>query len=316
MKYKHLFWAIILIALGVLFILNNLGVLHFSWYQFLYLWPLILVIWGIAILPVRDAVKLIMVAGVFVITVLFINSAPSHPSWASRFHRSGPFSWEWDDEEDESDTRANTVNQNLVVPLDSLATHGSLDLDATAGTFTFSGEAKDFLEFSKTGDVGNYEMTTSEGTGRKDITLHLNGKGSSHHFKKNHVEIKLNPKPSWNLNLDIGAASMEMDLSNYKIDTADFDAGASSINLKLGDKNPVSVFTFNAGASSIHLSVPKSAGCQVSSESFLISKTFDGFKKKEGEKGNIYETDNFARATSKIYITVKTAVSSIEIERY
>jgi hypothetical protein len=31
MKYKHLFWAIILISIGLLFLLGNLGVIDFTW---------------------------------------------------------------------------------------------------------------------------------------------------------------------------------------------------------------------------------------------------------------------------------------------
>ncbi len=314
MKYKHLFWAIILIAVGIIFILNNFGILHFSWYNFWQLWPIILILWGISVLPVKDIAKFGMLIGVLLMTTLAINWMPNHRPWFSHFQRNGDMSWEWDDDdENDNGTRSNTVDQNLSVPFDSLVSKGTLDLDAAAGTFTFSGETPELLAFSKTGDIGNYELTTDDKKNTKNISLRLENKGSRHHFNKNHVNIKLNSKPAWNLKFDIGAASMDMDLSNYKIDTAEFDAGASSITIKMGNKNPLSVVTFNAGASSIHLSVPKSAGCQVSSESFLVSKTFEGFHKKEG---HIYETENFTRATSKIYITVKTAVSSIDIRQY
>lgn len=313
MKYKPLFWAIILIAIGVIFILNNFGILNFSWYNFWQLWPLLLIFSGISVLPVKDSAKFVMLAGALVMAAVFINRAPAHDSWFSHFHRNGNMSWEWDDNEDNTNSSSNTMDQNLSVPFDSLAPKGILNLDAAAGTFTFEGEATEFLMFNKTGDIGNYELTTSESGKTKEISLHLQGKHAHHNFNKNHVTIKLNPKTEWKFKFNIGAASMNMDLSNYKIDTADFDAGASSITLKLGSKNPITVVTFNAGASSIHVSVPKTAGCQVSSESFLASKTFEGFHRKEG---HLYETDNFAHATSKIYITVKTALSSIDVNQY
>ena len=314
MKYKHLFWAIILIAIGIIFILNNLGILHFSWYNFWQLWPVILILWGISILPVKDMAKFAMLIGVLLMTTIAINWMPDHHPWFSHFQRNGDMSWEWNDDDDNADgTRANTVDQNLSVPFDSLSRKGVLELDAAAGTFTFSGETQEFLSFSKTGDIGNYILTTDTSDKIKNISLRLEERSSNHHFNKNHVSIKLNPKPAWDLKFNIGAASMDMDLSNYKIDTAEFDAGASSITIKLGATNPITVVTFNAGASSIHLSVPKNAGCQVFSESFLVSKTFEGFQKKEG---HIWETGNFSKATSKIYVTVKTAVSSIEIRQY
>jgi hypothetical protein len=132
-------------------------------------------------------------------------------------------------------------------------------------------------------------------------------------IRKNKVAIKLNPVPSWNMKLDIGAASMQMDLSLYKIDTMDVDAGASSMEIKLGDRSPLSVLSFDAGASSIELSIPRSSGCQISSDSFLISKKFEGFS-KNGDR--TYQTENFVTSKNRIYITVNTAVSSIEIKRY
>ena len=104
-----------------------------------------------------------------------------------------------------------------------------------------------------------------------------------------------------------------MQLENYMVDTATINAGASSIDMKLGMKNPVTVVVLNAGASSINLKVPKEAGCQVKSESFIVSRNFEGFTKKSS---GIYETDNYAGASKKIIIEVKTAVSSISIDRY
>jgi hypothetical protein len=85
------------------------------------------------------------------------------------------------------------------------------------------------------------------------------------------------------------------------------------MTIKLGDKNPQSVLTFNAGASSIIVKVPKSSGCQVSSESFLASREFDGFEKK-GDR--VYQTPAYDESKNKVLITVKTAISKIHIDRY
>jgi hypothetical protein len=104
-----------------------------------------------------------------------------------------------------------------------------------------------------------------------------------------------------------------MDLKDYKIDTININAGASSIDLTLGNKNPVTRLTFDAGASSLNIRVPKEAACEVKSESFLVSRDFEGFTKQ----GNgLYRSDNYASGKGKIFIDIETAVSSISIERY
>ncbi|MCK9219957.1 MAG: DUF5668 domain-containing protein [Bacteroidales bacterium] len=313
MKYRHVFWAFILIAIGILFILNNFGIFEFGWRALWSLWPLILILWGISILPIKDGIKIIALVSVLALTVIFFNRISERSTWW-RFDNFHNFSdRDWDDEDNENDTTYNYKDQDLSVPYDSLSKRGSLLLDAAAGNFTIAGVTSDFLSFSKSGYVGNYSLTTGEENGRKKISLSLEKTQIRHNGNENKVNIKLSEKPSWNLNLKIGAAEIDMDLRDYKIDTTNVDAGASSINIKIGNKNPVTVMIFNAGASSITIDIPKESGCQIKSESFLISKEFDGFTKK-GD--GIYQTANFLRGKNKIYLTVKTAISKIEINRY
>ncbi len=314
MKYKHLFWAVILIMIGLLFILRNLNVIHFTWFSFWRLWPLILLFWGISILPIRDAIKYVLLGAVIVFTFLFINRLTERP-WFFQFHEPGSnLHWDWGGGHDEERNYSGAFkDQDLVVPFDSLVVNGNLQLDAAVGNFTIAGGTTDFLSFSKKGDIGNYELTTTEGKNSKSISLRMQEGTSTRHLNKNQVDIKLNLKPAWNLNLDIGAANVNMDLSSYKIDTVNIDAGASSIEMKLGDRSPQTMVTFDAGASSIKVNIPKEAGCQVSSDSFLASRDFEGFS-KTGD--HTWQTGNYSSAKSKIHLVVKTAVSSIEIHKY
>lgn len=312
MKYRHVFWAVLLIAIGVLFMLNNLKVLEFDFLAVLSFWPLILILWGISILPIRDGIKIVALVGVLAITIIFFEQLTNRLSWHYSHGFPGLTQRDWDDE-DEDDTTYRYQPQNLSVPFDSLHRKGVLKLQAAAGNFTLQGLTSDFLSFSKTGDIGNYSLTTDEQDGRKQITLALEKSGVRHSVKENRVDIKLSDRPSWNLDFDIGAAEINMDLRDYRIDTTVINAGASSIDIQIGSKSPVTVMTFNAGASSIEVEIPKESGCQIKSESFMISKEFDGFTKK-GD--GIYQTDNFRSSPNKIYLTIKTAISKIEITRY
>jgi hypothetical protein len=314
MKYKNLFWAILLIAIGLLFMLGNFGLIHFNWYSFWRLWPLILVFWGIAILPIKDLFKFVLLIAAIAIAIIFFNRIDESRPWYFRFHNDfdkNEFRF-WDSEKD-NDITYNYRDQNLTVPFDSLAKKGILNLDAAAGNFTISDTTTDFLAFNKTGDVGNYELTSSDLNGVKSISLKMSEGRVRHNIKKNSVKIKLNPQPAWNLELNIGAAELDLDLRGYKIDTALFSAGASSIDIRIGDKNPVTVIDFDAGASSITVKVPKASGCQVSSKSFMVSREFEGLE-KTGE--NVYQSPGFANSTNKVFINVQTAISKIRIERY
>ena len=73
MKFSNLFWALILIAIGLLFLFSNFGWVDFNWSSIWRLWPLVLIFWGISILPVRDLVKSILVIGIIAISFIFFK---------------------------------------------------------------------------------------------------------------------------------------------------------------------------------------------------------------------------------------------------
>lgn len=311
MKYRHVFWALILIAVGVLFMLDNFGVIRFSFMTLLSLWPLILILWGISILPMSDKYKMIALIGVIALTAIFFERLTDRPFWRYFQGFDSHRRWDWNEEEDE--TTYNYQPQNLSVPEDTLIGKGLLELQAAAGNFVIQGTTSDFLSFNKTGDIGNYSLTTHDEQGRKKVVLSMEKTVIRHTVQENKVDIRLSERPSWNLDLDIGAAEITMDLRDYRIDTATFNAGASSIEIQIGTRNPLTVMTFNAGASSIKVDLPKESGCQIKSESFMVSKEFEGFTKTAN---GIYETANYGSATNKIILVVKTAVSKIEINRF
>ena len=311
MKYRHVFWAIILITIGILFMLDNFRVLDFNFFALISLWPLILILWGISILPINDTVKIIALIIVLAITGIFFNRLTEKPFWNHFNHYRGYNDIDWDEEEDT--TTYNYQPQNLSVPQDTLVQKGVLQLQAAAGNFYLQGITSDFLSFNKTGEIGNYSLTTNDENGRKKVTLSLEKSVIRHTINDNKVDIKLSDRPSWNLDFDIGAAEITMDLRDYKIDTTTIDAGASSIEIQIGSKTPLTVMTFNAGASSIKVDIPKESGCQIKSESFMVSKEFDGFTKTAN---GIYQTANYGSAKNKVMLIVKTAVSKIEITRY
>jgi len=316
MKYRHIFWAIILIAIGILAILGNLNVINISWFNFWRLWPLILIFWGIAILPAKDITKFSLLIVAILATFLLFNQFPDRRPALFGFHRGHGNDWNfgWDNDNDNEESSSDNYKaQNFTVPFDSAFKKVTLSLDAAAGNFVIEDTTNDMLYFRKSGYIGNYEMTTEQENGRKKINLKLKESRIRKSINENRVSIKLNPDLHWNLNFDIGAAEVMMDLSKYKIDTAEFDAGAATMDIRLGDLSPVTSMTFSAGASSIKVMIPKTSGCQITSDSFLVSSDFEGFSKK-GD--HIHETPGFSQAANKIYIRVETAVSKIRVERY
>ena len=60
MSYKKVFWGVVLIIIGILFIIRNLGWVDFSWWGVFRLWPVLLILWGISVIPIKNYLKLIL----------------------------------------------------------------------------------------------------------------------------------------------------------------------------------------------------------------------------------------------------------------
>lgn len=79
MKSRNLFLGIIFLFVGVVTLLATLDVIEFSWGVALRLWPMLLILIGIAILPLRDGIKaLLLIATLTIGVLLYRHEAENH----------------------------------------------------------------------------------------------------------------------------------------------------------------------------------------------------------------------------------------------
>jgi hypothetical protein len=162
---------------------------------------------------------------------------------------------------------------------------------------------------------GSYRLERSQDAEGVRVSLELNGNHAvwPPGRVRNLVQVHLNPAPVWDVRLDVGATKLNCDLQALRVSRLQVNAGAASIHLTLGDREPETSVDIDAGASSIVLRVPSSAGCEVHLDAPMSSKKLPGFI-KEG-KGR-YVTENFESAAKKVHIGVDAGVSSIRVERF
>jgi|LSQX01.3.fsa_nt_gb predicted membrane protein len=311
MNHKKLIWGVILILVGILFILKTTGVLYFNWYHIIYLWPLLLVFWGISILPVKGLPKfllsiLVVVAGIFIMYKYNGEDWYEYRSPWRYYHK------EYRDKEPDWDKSENE-KQNLIFPYDPEIQSAVLKLDAAAGSFELKKTTTELIEVNNEGNIGKYSLTTHESDDIHIINLSME-KVSKQVFKMKHkVDIKLNENPLWEMDMNIGAASVDMDLSGFKTKNIKISGGASSVLLKTGDLYPQTTIDIDAAASSITIYVPAESGCRIQTSAVLSGRKMKDFKKTEN---NDYVTDNYEDSENKVFIIVDVAVSSIEVIRY
>ncbi len=303
MKFSNIFWGVILIFLGVVFILQNLGLVFFDWRSLWRLWPVILVLWGISILPVKSWIRMILTLVVLAATLTFMLNKTVD---VNRYHDET----RWWDESNEKN-----VEQSFTIPYSDTVESTYLDLDAAAGSFTIRDTTSQLLEFEKMGSLVRYKyvLKTSEDETKISIQPAAERNVILHNQNQNRVKIRLNPQPVWDINLDVGASAVKFDLSPFKIKDLNVDAGAASFIIKFGDLYPNTHVNIDAGASSISLQIPEESGCDLRISSVLSGKTIHGFERIE--RGH-YRTENFEESKNKIYVVVDAAVSSYTITRY
>lgn len=307
MKNSNLFWGGILVALGVLFILNNLDFLHFDWWGIFRLWPMLLVLLGVTLLPIKNSIKLLLTLVLLVITIVLLFTNTSFYSG-----RSMNFNWDFGNRFEERNEFKRS-DQYFYEPFDHNIQEASLDIEAVAGNFDIRGITDELFEFRQDGNVGPYVFSTNKRGNHQYLDLSIKNSNIRMRRLINDVSIELNPEPIWSINLDNGAAKIDLDLSKHKIKIIDIDGGASSTHLKIGDLQDKANINISAGASSVTISIPESLGCELSTDVFLSSKNFDGFNRID--KG-LYQTSNFENADKKVFIDIDAAVTSLSVRRY
>jgi len=312
MSYRKIFWGVVLVIIGTLFILKNVGLIFFDWVTIWRLWPLILILWGISLIPVKDYLKLIFSIAAIGVSILLV----------SRYDKEGYYSFGWDGNKhsykydfDEDKWSNNDAEQELFQSFDSSIQRVELNLEAAAGDFRLNDTTPSdkLITFWKKGNIGNYSMTSEDDSTLKTINLKINDSHVRFKNNGNRVRIGLNTQPVWDFNFDIGAASIRFDLSKYKVGSLNVNGGASSIDIKMGALNDVTNVGIDAGASSIELSIPEEAGAELKTETVLSSRNFEGFDKISS---GLYRTKNFNESAKKIFIEIDAGVSSLSIRRY
>lgn len=306
MKTSHIFWGTLLIVLGLLILLNNFSPIGLYWEDLWQYWPIVLVLFGVSLMIRNRVGKVILAASAAIFLAVTIFASVKFTTGFIN----NDFEFSFDDNDNHNyTTKEYREDYNPSMP------HAVLNLDAKAGDFNIDSTSTDLIYVKTTGTENNFYLEKTDEDSTSSIKLKM--RKTKFHFGKNNykniVDIAMNEKPLWDLNIDVGAASVDLDLSRFKIEKLDVDMGAASLYVRLGNLTNTTDVDINAGASSITLSIPEEAGCEIKTSDVLSSNSYENFTKI---KSGHYKTPNFDEAQKKIYITIDCGVSSIRVNRY
>ncbi|NBA87615.1 hypothetical protein GVN16_17720 [Emticicia sp. CRIBPO] len=340
-KQRNIFWGALLIVFGFLFLAHNYHWfnLDFSFREVAKFWPLMIVLAGVAVFfsekrTIFNATSALLIA--FAVP-LAIYSTTSNVVDRVRDEVNDDLNFHWDDEDDDHNnyddndddsynddgytSDSNRTEQEFNVKLEPEITEAALDFSGGAAEFHLEDSPVNLFEAKtklsggayklseqKIGSLHDIEFSMKSKKNKGDMDINLGNKGIN-----NDVYLKLNKKPLWNIDLNIGAGDVKFDLSSYKVKNMDINTGAASIDLKLGDLVTESKVKVKSGVAKVEILVPKSAACQIVMDGALNAKDFDDFSKVSSGK---WQTDNFDKAANKIYISVESGLSAVKVKRY
>lgn len=315
MNTQRITTGITILFIGIVLLLSQLNSISFNWVGIFRYWPLFIVLAGIRMLVPKDQqIGQFIAIGATVVILGFLTyiglSTPKEPLLTQLLKNKGVQI----DMDDPNDKTAYTT-QKLQVPLDDKIQRASLDIDLGA-TSLKNDSATTSAIFTAYNTSDDYLLgMTTRGESTDKININLKGKFKDKDFnsKNNNTHIALNPTIVWKLNFDIGAIDANLDLSAYKIELLDIDAGATSLKLKLGQPLATTKIAMDAGASSIEIAIPKNAACRISSDNALSSTDYEGdFLKSEGQ----VKSTNYDTAAQKFDFDINGGITSIKIRRY
>jgi hypothetical protein len=298
MKTSRLFWGLFLLTIGVLVLLEKTGVFVAQWTVAWKFWPVALIFWGIALLIGGNIIRLVA-AAVAALVLGFVLVSLFNMTW---------FDGEWNN-------APITETQEMNESFDPSIKQATFTMESGAGSFSIGDTTAQLVNIKTESSFGTYRLERDQDAQGVRVSLELDGNHAAWPPGRirNQVQVALNTAPVWDVRLDVGATKLNCDLQAFRVNRLQVNAGAASIHLTLGDRQPETSVEIDAGASSIVLRVPTSAGCEVHLDAPMSSKKLPGFT-MEGE--GRYVTDNFESATQKVHVGVDAGVSSVKVERY
>lgn len=315
MKADKIFWGILFVFIGGIFLLENFGIIDFSWYYLWHLWPVILILIGLNILLSRVNSKIGLIATV-VITVIALGfvTIKGLKNGSNRADRNWIF-YENDDADSTSFNSEESIS-TFKEDYDSKYKTATLNIKGGASQFEIKNTTdmlfKSDLKETKT----SYYLRKTDIDNRVVLDFNTKNKKGGYNFQNNEfseVKMMLNAEPIWDVNLAMGAGSVDFDLSAFKVKSINLKGGAASFDLKIGNLlNQVNLVA-ETGVAKVKIEVPESMGCQIITSTGLSSKDFKGFIKKDN---GTYETSNYKSATKKVNIILKGGLSDLNVNRY
>jgi hypothetical protein len=280
--------GVVLLVGGVLLLLQTTGVVSWGvWVNLWRYWPVILIAVGINMMLGR---RLPLIAGLLIL--LLLGGAVVAASVQTTTRSGG-------------ETSAFTEPLNGLASADVRVAFGGGDLrihslGAGADTFIqgqFEGLPADVV-FERAGDTGRLRIESSDS-------------GFFSDFSDTVWDVALSRETLLDLDVDAGAANLDVDLRDLRVTRLDVSVGAANADIILPSGAGHADVVISGGAANISVVVPDGVAARISSDSGLSSVDVD--RSRFPRSGDDYVSPGYASATDRVYIRIRVGAASVEV---
>jgi hypothetical protein len=293
-------WPILLIGAGIVFLLNNLGMVSWDvWLTLLRLWPVVLIAVGLDILVGRRFPLGSLLLGLVLVVVLVLAVQGSIPMNATAsglaVDRTETISQDLQGSNQGSvDIRFGAGNLNV----DAL-TEGGLQL--IQGSLDLSRNEQLNKSFSANNGVARYVL---ESRGSLNVGPEVLG-GSNKKW-----DLNLNRDIPLDLRISTGAGQSNLDLTGLNLRRFDLNGGVGQVTVKLPahGQYPVSI---DGGVGQVVVIIPQGLAARVRTEGGLGGVSVQGDFRKDGDT---YTTGGYGSAQDQADVQVNNGVGQIVLK--
>jgi len=323
---RDVVFAIFLVFIGSLFLLNTTGVVGWGiWEYILRFWPVFLILGGIRLI-LSESVLTEIIISITALTLFVLIGIFSYISFTSNSLSFIPDSvneYILEDSNWLTYKDSNMVEDETFVNAEDYrgVTKRNLDIKVGASEFTLNDNEEDkllelnskyiknhiepSLKSKKVGDIVDISFDTIS---PNRITFWDRRKSPEFNFTLGKKDLVTD------INIILGAGKGEVDLELVKLNKVSAQVGAGQMTIKLNESSIPSKLDLEVGAGNIILMLPENIGYKLSYDLGVGEITQNNEKIAEFlGRNSEYKSENYQEAEIKLEIVAKVGVGSLEI---
>ena len=292
-SYPSLLWPLLLVAIGVLLLLNSLGRINLNFWDLWRYWPALLILIGLDLLVGRRSqlgrlIVVLLTLVVLGVCVGLILRAPGPVTGGAEVDTiSEPLQGA-----ERASLRVESVAGKLTIT--KLDDSSSL----IEGTLDLASSRKPTWKVDRTSDQVSMQLAYQEGT---SFSI---GWGRSDSW-----DLRLSPAVVWALTANLAAGEGRLDLTGLDLDTLSVELGAGKYQVTLPDKVGGKV-SIKGGAGGLVLEIPSKLAARLDVQRGIVPVSIsDRFE----EKGGVYVTADWETNDNRVEVEIDLGVGGLTV---